>query len=212
MRIITHIVPQEPILDPESQGLKPIRSPKGIFGNFIAQATGFILLLCPTLFLCMAASQIALNPSESQTVSLDTSPWTAMVLALLIYIPLHEGVHLLCQPGMGRGPNSMLIWMPAKLRFGVYYEGSMSRTRWLVMRLAPFVLLTLIPVCFLAIVQNLPFYRFPMTMIEVITVVNGVGSGADVVAALVVLFQVPGSASIVFQGGRAYWKPGEQSA
>jgi hypothetical protein len=207
MRIITHDIPPAPPPQSETRDLRPIRSPGGAFGMLIAQLTGLVLLICPTLFLCMAASQIALPPSESHTISLETAPWVSVVLALLIYIPLHEGVHMLFQPGMGRSPNSVLLFMPAKLRIGVYYEGSMSRRRWLMMRLAPFVLLTLVPISFLALIQNLPFISFARTMMEVITIVNGVGSGADVAASVLVFFQVPASATMVFQAGRAYWMP-----
>jgi hypothetical protein len=207
MRIITRVIPQTQIPDINDSGLISIRCPGGIFGMAIAQVTGFILLICPTLFLCMALSQIALPPTEAHTVSMDTTSWPAVILMLIAFIPLHEAVHLLLQPGMGRGDNNLLLFIPSKLLFGVYYEGSMSRTRWLVMRMAPFVLLTLLPVTILALIQNLPFNYFVRTLMEVLMVVNGVGCGGDVVAALIVLFQVPATADIVFQQGKAYWKP-----
>ena len=41
---------------------------------------------------------------------------------------------------------------------------------------------------------------------EVLMVVNGLGSGADVMALGLVLFQVPHTALMCFREGRAYWK------
>jgi hypothetical protein len=36
--------------------------------------------------------------------------------------------------------------------------------------------------------------------------VNGIGSGGDVIAVIWVLFQVPQKATICFSGGKAYWR------
>ncbi len=135
------------------------------------------------------------------------APWGAVLATLLLYIPVHEFLHLIWQPHFGLSAQSVLVVWPSRLRFGIYYDGCMSRTRWLVMRLAPLVVLSLIPAVVLAIFQNTPFNHTIRTMLEVLLVVNGVGSGGDAVAMVLVLFQVPRPAQICFRGGRAYWKP-----
>ena len=42
--------------------------------------------------------------------------------------------------------------------------------------------------------------------LQVLMLVNAIGSGADIVAVAWVLFQVPASAQICFSGGKAYWQ------
>ena len=46
------------------------------------------------------------------------------------------------------GRSSIVVWL-ARLRVGSYYEGDLSRSRWLAMRAAPFLLLSLAPAFFL---------------------------------------------------------------
>ncbi len=82
----------------------------------------------------------------------------------------------------------------------------MSRTRWLLMRIAPFVFFSVIPAAFIAVFQYVTFTHASKTFLEVTLCINSVGSGADVAAMFLVLTQVPRSASLCFRGGKAYWR------
>jgi hypothetical protein len=99
----------------------------------------------------------------------------------------------------------MVIW-PTKLRFGVYYEGCMTRGRWLAMRLAPLVCLSVVPVMLLTLFEVVPASFALETFLQVLMLVSGIGSGGDVIAVIWVLFQVPARADICFCSGRAYWR------
>jgi hypothetical protein len=208
MRIHFGNIPEIAADRPEAEGLRPIRGPKTSASYLLASLAGFLLLVGPVLGLCVVLSFFAIPGVEPPPGSLPPPvPWAAVVLVLLLYIPLHELLHLVLHPGWGFSDRSVLVIWPTKLRFGVYYEGCMSRTRWLLMRLAPFVALSLIPAGLVAIFQDALFGHAVRTSLEVLLTVNGVGSGGDVVAMMLVLFQVPRSASLCFRGGRAYWKP-----
>lgn len=162
---------------------------------------GHQLLICPFLVLCQVLLSFAIIPTETIPTSHPKSPFWAVLLALCLYIPLHELMHLVWYPNQGFSNQSILVLWPRKLRFGVYYDGYMSRTRWLLMRLAPFVVISLFPATFLGIFQVVLFSHDIRTFLEVLTIVNGVGSGADVIAILLVLFQVPASVYVYFRGG-----------
>jgi hypothetical protein len=207
MKIHVGDMPEIPDFQPEMKGLQSIRGPKPSVSFLIAGLTGFFLLICPIIALCQILSYFAIHNTETIQGSHPSPPWGAVFLTLLLYIPLHELMHLIWHPRQGLSDQSVLVLWPSKLRFGVYYEGCMSRTRWLIMRISPFVVLSLIPVSLLSIFQNVPFNNFLQTSLEVLVVVNGVGSGGDVIAMLLVLFQVPHSAVMCFRGGRAYWRP-----
>jgi hypothetical protein len=133
-------------------------------------------------------------------------PWGA-ALALSLFIPLHELVHAVWHPRLGLSPQTVMVIWPAKLRFGVYYEGCMSRGRWVTMRAAPLICLSVIPAGLLTAFQYLPASFALNVFLQVLMVVNGIGSGADLVAVMWVLFQVPAKARICFRSGRAYWQP-----
>jgi hypothetical protein len=127
-------------------------------------------------------------------------------LALLLYIPLHELLHAIWHPQLGLSPQTVMVIWPRKLRFGVYYEGCMTRRRWLIMRLAPFIVLVVIPAGLLTLVQYVPVPFALETFLQIMMLVNGIGSGGDLVAVVWVLRQVPPKTQICFWGGKAYWR------
>jgi len=192
--------------DPEAEGLHIIRSPKSGFSHLLASLTGLLLLVVPISGLCLVLSTFAIPNPDVDPNYFPPVAWGAAALALLSYIPLHELLHLVWHPHLGTSDQSILVIWPSKLQFGVYYEGCMSRTRWLLMRIAPFVFLSVIPAIFIAIFQYVAFSHMTKTFIEVVMVLNTVGSGADVTAVFLVMSQMPRSAWLCFRGGRAYWR------
>jgi hypothetical protein len=141
------------------------------------------------------------------TASESATPWVAVVFVLVVYIPLHEALHLLGQPGWGRSDQSVIVLWPARLRFGVYYEGCMSRRRWLAMRLAPAIVLSVLPAVLLALTRLWPLNVELEIGLQVLMLVNALGSGGDLIAALLVLRQVPPAGQLCFRARRAYWRP-----
>jgi hypothetical protein len=135
-----------------------------------------------------------------------SASWGAVVLALLLFIPMHEFVHALWLPGMGLSSQTVMVIWPKKLRFGVYYEGCMTRGRWLMMRIAPFLFLTVIPVALLSLFEVFPASFALVVFLQVLFLLNGMGSGGDVVAVVWVLFKVPAKTQICFHSGKAYWR------
>jgi hypothetical protein len=129
-----------------------------------------------------------------------------MLLALLLFIPLHELLHAIWHPQLGLSPRTVLVIWLKRLRFGVYYEGCMTRRRWLSMRLAPLLVLSVLPAGLLALFHLFPVSFALETFLQVLILVNGIGSGGDVVAVIWVLRQVPSGSQICFYGGKAYWR------
>ena len=191
------------------EGLTRIHSPSSFLGYLLAGLVG--LALPAVLFVSLVAVSFYTLASgggdQAAPATVDPpTPWGAVVLALLLFIPLHELVHAAVHPGLGLSPRTVMVLWPAKLRFGVYYEGCMSRRRWLVMRLAPLLCLSVIPVLLLTLFKVVPTSFATEIFWQVLALVNGIGSGGDVVAAVWVLAQVPAGGEICFRGGKAYWR------
>lgn len=190
---------------PETQGWRAIRSPSTRLVYWLAALAGLGLLggLCMGLGLwSLALGDLGLATAED-----SATPWGTILGVLVVYIPLHELLHLLGQPEWGRSSRSVVVIWPARLRFGVYYEGCMSRRRWLVMRLAPLIVLSVLPAGLLALMQLWPLSVAAEIGLQVLMLVNTLGSGGDVIAALLVVSQVPPMGRLCFQEGRAYWWP-----
>jgi hypothetical protein len=164
----------------------------------------FPLVVCGWLIVVSALAR----GNEGAYVAMDTSTrWDAVVLALLLYIPMHELLHAIWHPHLGLSPKTVMVIWPRRLRFGVYYDGCMSRGRWLMMRLAPLMALVVAPAALLTLAHFVPLSFGLETFLQVMMLVNGIGSGGDVIAVIWVLRQVPPKTQICFCGGKAYWRP-----
>ena len=190
---------------PEGEGWFRIHSPSSRLGYLLA---GLIGLLFP-LVVCgwfIAVSALA-RGGQGGYAAVDTSAqWGVVVLVLLLFIPMHELLHAMCHPQLGLSPQTVMVIWPRKLRFGVYYDGCMTRRRWLMMRLAPLMVLVVIPAALLTLSHFVPVSFALATFLHVMMLVNGIGSGGDVIAVIWVLLQVPSKAQICFCDGKAYWR------
>jgi hypothetical protein len=189
---------------PEAEGSHRIHSPSPRLGYLLAGLIGllFPLAICGWL---IVVSALAGQREGGETLVQPSTPWGVVALALLLCTPLHELLHAIWHPQLGLSPQTVIVIWPKRLRFGVYYEGCMTRRRWLMMRLAPFIVLVVIPAGLLTLFHYVPAPFALETFLQVIMLVNGIGSGGDVVAVIWVLRQVPSKAQICFCGGKAYW-------
>ena len=160
---------------------------------------GFFFLLYVFLILI----DIVANSSATTATTLS---WTVGGLTLLIFIPAHELLHLIFHPQNGRSSHSILAIWPKKLRFGVYYDGCMSRRQWLIMRIAPLIGLSILPMLIIALANWIPLNYAMVASMQLLMLINCIGSGGDIVAVFIVRQQVPAKMSLCFFGGRAYWR------
>lgn len=189
----------------EEEGWHRIHSPGSRISYLLA---GLIGLAFPNA-LCAWLSAVSLIAARNGAgeVNVETpAPWGAVLLALLLLIPAHELLHVMGHPRWGLSPQTVMVIWPTKLRFGVYYAGCMTRRRWLVMRMAPLVCLSVVPAGLLTFFQYLPASFALNVFLQVLMLVNGIGSGWDLLAVIWVLFQVPARAQICFCSGKAYWR------
>ncbi len=196
---------KEPSTPPE--GWQVIESPvtRRVFA--LAALIGLILILCLCLSLGTWASVVG-DGSGMATAGESDNAWAISIVIILLFIPLHEFVHLLGQPGWGFTNRSIVAVWPTKVRFGVYYDGCMSRRRWLVMHLAPLIFLSFMPACILALGK---LWGLPVDLelgLSILMMLNAIGSGADILAVRVVLSKVPRDAFLCFHEGKAYWRAG----
>ena len=167
---------------------------------------GFAGILIPGLLIFGLIVFSLVNPRQRQMeVDIQApAPWGAVLLALLIYIPLHEIIHAIFQPGMGLTRRSVLVIWPRKLRLGVYYDGCMLRWQWIIMRLAPVICLSFVPAGLLILFNYVAVSNSVEIFMQVLMLVNGIGSGGDVLAVGWVLLNVPRNTKICFANGQAY--------
>lgn len=190
---------------PELEKWNRIHSPSSRLSYLLVGLIGLVVpnVLCVWLILTSVLVERSIG---GETVVDTSTPWGAVLLALLLFIPLHELLHVIWHPQLGFSPQTVVVVWPKKLRFGVYYEGCMTRRRWLLMRISPLLVLSVLPVGLLTLFRYFPVPFALETFLQVLMLVNGIGSGGDVVAIGWVLSQVPSKAQICFYSGKAYWR------
>lgn len=203
MRFVTGHAGIEAGNPPVPQGWRRINAPRPWVSYLLAGVAGVVLI--SVLLGVLIATSLVTADFDVSDVEAPT-PWGAVVVALIGYIPLHEVLHAAGHPGCGLSLQTVMVIWPARLRFGVYYAGCMSRRRWLWMRAAPLVFLSSVPAALLILSYLVPMSNAWLVFLQVLLLVNGLGAGGDVVAMLLVRQQVPAEAQICFLGGRAYWR------
>lgn len=179
-----------------------IRQPRPALGLGLSILAGLGLPFVPFVLLSLE-SWLLPRPWTHQSESVP--PWI-LLPALLFSVVAHELLHLTWHPGGGVSPRSLVLLWPRKLQLGVYYDGFMSRRRWLVMRLAPVLGLTALPTLALLIIYPWGMSFFWQQFIVIVILINSLGAGGDLLASAIVARQVPRDGEVGNWHGRACWR------
>lgn len=116
----------------------------------------------------------------------------------VVIIFIHELLHLVFVPDFLTSDKAFL----GITYFGgfAYSEEVLSKSRFILILLSPFVVISLILPGILGVLNLLnPLIKF-------IILVNAMGSGVDMLSVVLVLIQVPAGAYLTCNGMRTYWK------
>lgn len=202
MRLIVNPMPPAGTSQSLPENWSLIRQPKPRHALTVAIATGLGLPVIPFMLMSLESWLFPIT---------DTRPYVSIPIwifipVVLVSVVLHELLHLLGHPGSGRSPRSQVLIWPRKLQIGVYYDGFMTRSRWLVMRLVPLFGLTVLPALLLLVAYPFLIDYFWQQFIVLVILVNSLGAGGDLVAALIVIRQVPRGGEVGIWQGRACWR------
>lgn len=158
-----------------------------------------LVLAVPLGFLAAVGYLVlALLLQPTRELVLSSEPW-AFLAVLLLLVPTHELLHALSVPGSLASPHLVLgLWPRAFLAY-VHYTGELTRARWLLVTLSPLVIVT---VTTLALSRLLPSWQESLLLFGLL---NAIGSGGDLLNAVLVLGQVPPGARLRNQGWRTFW-------
>lgn len=202
MKILINPCPSSLHAQPVPVELNFIQQPKKERGLIISVLVGLLIPFVPFVLLSIESVVVPrVRISNDETI-----PWWIVFPVLIVCVFTHEFLHLIWHPGWGlSAQSSVLIW-PQKFQLGVYYDGFMARSRWLVMRLSPLAGLTLLPTVFLLLTYLYDLNFFWQQFIVLVILVNSLGAGSDLLASVIVFRQVPSQGEIGIWNGRACWR------
>jgi hypothetical protein len=183
-------IPENTDFNPEAEGWAAIREPGPWLIQIIAIPLALIILIL------LGGLLYLVWPSGSATTSA-----VLLVGFGLGFIPVHELLHALFFPEGLRSPHTIIGFWPTRALFYAHYEHEMSRDRFLVVFLAPFIGLSLIPIVLIAL------FQWPSLELAFLALVNGAAASGDMIGTLLVGYQIPRGAVVRNKGWRSYWKP-----
>jgi len=203
MRLHYGAPPESPDFNPEAEGWRKIPfDPTPVLFLILAILAALLLsFVWGALFFRVLPLRV--TPFEMLGSVIVIFGW---IPTLLLLTPVHELLHALVHPNWGRSSKTIIgIWL-AKGTLYAHYEGEMSRNRYVLVALAPYFFLGLLPLAVLA----LPGAAFwPPSVVHLLGMVSllwSTAACADIVIVAFLLFQIPAAALVRYNGLHTYWK------
>ena len=161
-----------------------------------------VLALVTGATLCVAVLAGWLLFAPFKPVRID---YATFAVAALVVVVLHEFAHAVAFT-MKRGSDLRVGFAFRKGRLSMRYEGAVGRNHYVLVLTAPLLAVSLLPVAVASLAA------IGSGDVVLISMLNALISGSDVIAAMLVLVQVPAGALIRRQGDTVLWKPGAARA
>jgi len=161
-----------------------------------------VVLSIPFIIINVLIGQLIMG-MFTQDYILSGTITSEQFLELFVFIPIvlivvHELIHLIFIPNFIKSENTYI----GLTSFGgyVYTKEAVTKYRFCLVSLAPFVFLSIILNAILGTLglSNAPLIAFIFF--------NSIGSSADIFGLTLVLLQVPKDACLIMNGIRTYWK------
>ncbi|HXR47184.1 MAG TPA: DUF3267 domain-containing protein [Candidatus Limnocylindrales bacterium] len=123
-----------------------------------------------------------------------------MLGSFVILVIVHELIHAMVHPQLGRSSQSILGFWPSRLLFYAHYDGELTRNRFIAILAMPTIMITFIPLI-VAII-----FHLSCGLIAWASTWNILFACGDLFGIILLLSQVPSNATCHNQGWRTYWK------
>lgn len=193
MRFRLGTMPESPEFLPEADGWRLAREPSPPVTLLCALPISAVLLLG----LGIAWSGVARLAGVSGEMRFGL---LTVAGVFLVIVPLHELVHAVCHPGRGGAAASVLGFWPRLFVPYAYYDDEMSRNRFLLVMVAPFLVLSPAPLLVTAVFAVTPAF------LVTLSAVNALGSSVDLLGFALLGLQAPSSARVRNKGPRTWWR------
>ena len=125
------------------------------------------------------------------------------IIGLIILLMIHEILHLIFIPNFFKSDKTYIGLTP--LAGFVYTEEYLSKSRYIIITIAPFVLISIIAPVILGTMGILT------PLITILILLNSMASSVDILMLILILFQAPANSYINSNGMNTYWKLGHKS-
>lgn len=198
MRFHVGPIPEDPHFNPEGDGWVRLREPRP--GHLFLAAVPLGMLLAVALVFVWSLIVRFEAPADSFSVTVSLPSLLTGAAALGGFVLLHETLHAL--PALVAGSSDAVIvgFWPRHLAPYMAYTGALTREVQLVSGATPFILLTLLPIVVAVVLPAVVWWMIALSVLNVL------GSAADLIMLLLLIRQVPPGAVIQNQGFATWWR------
>lgn len=193
MKFIFGKIPENNEFDPHVQGWLAIKEPP----VWAIQLLSLPIAVVAMLVLCWLWSGIISLEQFDIPVNLWLIVW--IVAAIIV----HELVHAVFHPGYGIGPKTLMGFWPVMGIFYAHYDGPISKWRFITILLAPFAILSIVPLLFCAM------FQCQSNILFAISEFNALLSCCDLLGSIFIFCQIPSNAITQNKGWNTYYKTNE---
>lgn len=219
MRFHLGAFPESKNFDPESGGWSALpdvsldaisrRALRASMGLFLLWSLLFLLVF-PLELLTPQAIQLSDNVIQIQLPIFQIIDWPILVnliVILILFIPTHELIHALCCPAWGLSTDTTFgVWLPKGFIY-IHHDGPMSRDRFLLVLVAPYIALSLFPLALIAISKTASWPTESIISLTWLSLLGSLLAGGDFVSLISLLSsKLPSTALIRNTGQKSYWK------
>ncbi|MBN1358962.1 MAG: DUF3267 domain-containing protein [Sedimentisphaerales bacterium] len=168
----------------------PLREPSPARFQLLAILTAVGVTVLITLALLTRDPELVLSVS-----------WPIVMLFIVFVLPVHEFLHAVCFKGGVVSRQAVFGFYPKVLAFYAHCDGMLTRRRYIVISMFPFLVLTVLPLLLVTLIRV--EWRY---LVEVIFA-NGLASAGDVLTTIIIARQAPRQSILVNSGMKTYWRP-----
>ncbi|MFB4169364.1 DUF3267 domain-containing protein [Virgibacillus sp. JSM 102003] len=176
----------------------PMKEPESVWTTIVLSIPFMLFNTIISLGIIHIFSTISFNEFGISSDSISVTINLGVIIWIFSLIILHEMLHLMFIPNFIKSKNTFI----GLTLFGGYVltEEKISKSRYIVVTIAPFVIISII----LPIVLGL--IGIFTTTLKVLILLNAMASSVDLLNVVLLVTQVPGRTILTNNGTKTYWK------
>ncbi|MBP1949632.1 DUF3267 domain-containing protein [Virgibacillus litoralis] len=176
----------------------PMKEPESVWTAIVLSIPFMLLNAIISIGIINVFSTISLSEFGLSSDSVSITINVGVIIWIFSLIILHELLHLLFIPNFIKSQKTFI----GLTLFGGYVltEEEISKSRYIVVTIAPFVIISII----LPIVLSLIGILTPT--IKILILLNAMASSVDILNVVLLVTQVPGKTILTNNGTKTYWK------
>ena len=179
-------------------GWIPMKEPKNFVSAILLSIPLMMIASMISIGVINIFSSISLNDFGFSEGAITITINFTIILGLVLLMIIHELLHLMFIPNFVKSEKTFV----GLTLFGAFVitEEEISKSRYIFITVAPFIILSIILPLILSVVGLLT------TTLKFLVILNAMGSSVDLLILILIMKQVPINATLTCNGPNTYWK------